>query len=113
MRWIYNKVKVKFKDGLYTLTSDVTQGPSIHEGVAAWPGWVWKKMEITKVEFPDKSCHDWKLVFIFWPVKSVSGQRLFWQRAYRRKCVAIWNDGLHQDSITQYATLFDIMKQPV
>jgi hypothetical protein len=55
-------------------------------------------------------CYPWTETFVIWPRKSISGARLFWEKAYKRKVWVVWGTGFHMEPETQYAALFDILK---
>ncbi len=64
-------------------------------------GNVWRKIEI----------EPWKLWFAWRPVKTVSGERVWLKKIYRR---CIWHYGGDVGSewaILEYANIFDIIKQ--
>ena len=54
-------------------------------------------------------CHPWHEVFIWWPVKTVTGKRLWWCKAFKRRVWVVWGTGFHMEPETQYATLFDVI----
>jgi hypothetical protein len=54
-------------------------------------------------------CYPWTETFIWWPVKSISGKRLWWCKAFRRKVWIVWGTGFHMEPETQYATAFDMI----
>ena len=57
-------------------------------------------------------CYPWHEVFIWWPVKTINGKRLFWTKAYKRKVWVVWGTGFHMEPETQYATAFDMLENP-
>ena len=54
-------------------------------------------------------CYSWRETFIVWPKTSISGKRLVWTKAYKRKVWIVWGAGFHMEPEIQYATLFDIL----
>ena len=54
-------------------------------------------------------CYPWHEVFIWWPVKTITGKRLWWCKAWRRKVWIVWGTGFHMEPETQYATAFDMI----
>jgi hypothetical protein len=54
-------------------------------------------------------CYSWRETFIVLPKTSISGKRLVWTKAYKRKVWIVWGTGFHMEPDTQYATLFDIL----
>lgn len=58
-------------------------------------------------------CYPWREVFVWWPwVTSISGKRLFWEKAYKRKVWVVWGTGFHMEPEVQYGTLFDVLNDP-
>jgi len=53
--------------------------------------------------------YPWKQVFVWWPKISISGQRLFWCKAYKRKVWVVWGTSFHMEPEVQYATVFEIL----
>lgn len=80
-------------------------------GAIKWNPSLGKKyMEYTIIE-DGADCYTWREVFVWWPwVTSISGKRLFWQKAYKRKVWVVWGTGFHMEPEVQYAELFDILK---
>ena len=54
-------------------------------------------------------CYPWHEVFIYWPVKTITGKRLFWTKAFKRKVWVVWGTGFHMEPETQYGTIFDVI----
>ena len=54
-------------------------------------------------------CYPWRETFVMWPRKSVTGKRLFWEKAYKRRVWIVWGTGFHMEPETQYATLFEVL----
>jgi len=54
-------------------------------------------------------CYPWHEYFAIIPRKTVSGTRIFWTKAYKRKVWVIWGSGFHMEPETQYATAFDLL----
>ena len=58
-------------------------------------------------------CYPWRECFIWWPwATTITGRRLFWRKAYKRRVWVSWHKGFHAEPETQYATLFDILQDP-
>lgn len=55
-------------------------------------------------------CYPWTKTFVMLPRKSINGQPLFWQKAYKRRVWVVWGTGFHMEPEIQYATLFEILK---
>lgn len=54
-------------------------------------------------------CYPWRETFVMWPRKSITGKRLFWEKAYKRRVWVVWGTGFHMEPEVQYATLFEIL----
>ena len=54
-------------------------------------------------------CYPWMETFIIWPRTSITGKKLFWTKAYRRKVWTVWGTGFHMEPTVQYATLFELL----
>ena len=58
-------------------------------------------------------CYPWRECFIWWPwATTITGRRLFWRKAYKRRVWVSCGTGFHMEPETQYATLFDILQDP-
>jgi hypothetical protein len=68
-----------------------------------------KPMEYTIIE-NGADCYPWTETFIIWPRKSITGRRLFWTRAYKRRVWVVWGTGFHMEPEIQYADVFDLLK---
>ena len=66
------------------------------------------KMEYTVIT-NGADCYPWTETFVILPKKTVSGNRVFWQKAYKRKVWVVWGTGFHMEPETQYATAFDLL----
>lgn len=55
-------------------------------------------------------CYPWMETFVMWPRKSITGKRLFWTKAYKRKVWVVWGTGFHMEPETQFATLFELLE---
>lgn len=54
-------------------------------------------------------CYPWTKTFVMWPRKTITGQRIFWEQAYKRKVWVVWGTGFHMEPEVQYANLFEIL----
>jgi hypothetical protein len=54
-------------------------------------------------------CYPWHEYFALVPRKTISGNRIFWQKAYKRKVWVVWGTGFHMEPQVQYATAFDLL----
>lgn len=54
-------------------------------------------------------CYPWMEFFAIFPRKTVTGKRIFWQKAYKRKVWVVWGTGFHMEPEVQYATAFDLL----
>lgn len=80
-----------------------------YNGAAKWnpsPGKVYMEKQI----IPDGAdCYPWREYFAILPRKTVSGKRIFWEKAYKRKVWVVWGTGFHMEPEIQYATAFDLL----
>jgi hypothetical protein len=67
-------------------------------------------MNVTQIITDGADCYPWRQVFALWPVKTVSGKRIWWKKIYKRKVWVVWGTGFHMEPETQYATLFDMLQ---
>lgn len=54
-------------------------------------------------------CYPWREYFAIIPRKTVTGKRIFWEKAYKRNVWVAWGHGFHLEPETQYATAFDLL----
>jgi hypothetical protein len=71
------------------------------------PG-TFKPMEYTIIT-DGADCYPWHEVFIWWPRKTITGKKLFWTKAFKRRVWVLWGTGFHMEPETQYATAFDLI----
>ena len=64
------------------------------------------KMSIIK---DGADCYPWREFFAIFPHKTVTGKRIWWEKAYKRKVWTVWGSGFHMEPIIQYATAFDLL----
>jgi hypothetical protein len=55
-------------------------------------------------------CYPWTGHFAWWPVKTITGQRVWGVKIYKRKVWVVWGTGFHMEPETQYATLFEMLE---
>jgi hypothetical protein len=65
-------------------------------------------MDYTIIE-DGADCYPWTETFVIWPRRSVTGQPLFWTKAYKRRVWIMWGTGFHMEPQTEYATVFDLL----
>jgi hypothetical protein len=56
-------------------------------------------------------CYPWTAHFAWWPVKTITGLRAWGVKIYKRRVWIVWGTGFHMEPETQYATLFEILKE--
>ena len=66
------------------------------------------KMKCTIIE-NGADCYPWHEYFALLPRKTVTGKRIWWQKAYKRKVWVVWGTGFHMEPEVQYATAFDLL----
>lgn len=54
-------------------------------------------------------CYPWTETFVILPKKTISGGRIFWQKAYKRRVWIVWGTSFHMEPEVQYATAFDLL----
>ncbi len=67
-----------------------------------------EKMDYTIVT-DGADCYPWHEYFAIFPRTTVTGKRIFWEKAYKRKVWVVWGTGFHMEPETQYATAFDLL----
>ena len=74
-------------------------------------GWnlEFSNMEITQIITDGADCYPWMETFVMWPRKTITGKRLFWEKAYKRRVWVVWGTGFHMEPEVQYADLFEIL----
>lgn len=68
-----------------------------------------QKMNITQIITDGCDCYPWREYFAILPRKTVSGKRIFWEKAYKRKVWLVWGVSFHMEPEVQYATAFDLL----
>ena len=66
-------------------------------------------MKISERIHNGPDCYPWREVFAWWPVRTVTGKRIWMDFVYKRKFWAVWGTGFHMEPEVEYATLFDIL----
>lgn len=69
-----------------------------------------RDMEITSKIFDGADCYPWREVFAWWPVRTISGRRVWLKPVYKQKYWAVWGTGFHMEPRVEYGTVFDILK---
>jgi len=55
-------------------------------------------------------CYPWREVFVWWPwVTTITGKRIWWKKAYKRRVWMMWGAGFHMEPEVQYATLGELL----
>ena len=66
------------------------------------------KMEYTIIE-NGADCYPWHEYFALLPRKTVTGKRIWLEKAYKRKVWVVWGTGFHMEPMVQYGTAFDLL----
>lgn len=66
-------------------------------------------MKITQVITDGCDCYPWHTVFAWWPVKTITGRRIWWEKVMKRKIWVAWGIGFHVEPHVEYATLFEVL----
>jgi hypothetical protein len=69
-----------------------------------------KKLDYT-ILTDGAGCYPWTEYFAVIPRRTISGERIFWKKAYKRRVWVVWGNGFHMEPEVQYATLFEILKE--
>lgn len=72
-----------------------------------------KLMEITQRIYNGPDCYDWREVFAWRPVRTITGQRIWLEFVYKRRFWTVWGTGFHMEPEVEYATLFDILSDAI
>lgn len=72
-------------------------------------GYKKRKMEYSIIE-NGCDCYPWTKFFAWLPVTTITGQRAWGVRLYRRKVWVVWGTGFHMEPTVQYATLFELIE---
>ena len=56
-------------------------------------------------------CYPWREYFAFLPSTTITGKRVWFTKAYKRRVWVVWGTGFHMEPAVQYATLFEILKE--
>lgn len=67
-----------------------------------------QKMEYTIIT-NGADCYPWTKYFAILPRTTITGNQVFWERAYKRKVWVVWGTGFHMEPLVQYATLFEVL----
>ena len=66
-------------------------------------------VKISEVITDGCDCYPWHEVFAWWPVKTITGKRLWWTKVYKRKVWLVWGSSFHMEPEVQYATAFELL----
>lgn len=67
-----------------------------------------KYMEMTIIK-DGADCYPWREVFAWWPRKTITGKKVWWEKVYKRKVWIVWGTGFHMEPAVQYATVFEVL----
>jgi hypothetical protein len=70
----------------------------------------WSPMKIETIITDGADCYPWREVFAWWPVKTVTGKRVWWRKIYKRKVWVVWGTGFHMEPHVQFADVFEILR---
>lgn len=66
-------------------------------------------MKVTEIITDGADCYPWREVFAWWPVKTITGRRLWWTKVYKRRVWLVWGSSFHMEPEVQYATAFELL----
>ncbi len=67
------------------------------------------RMNVTQVITDGCECYPWRKAFVWFPVVTVSGKRIWCKKVYKRRVWVVWGNGVHMQPVTQYASAFDLL----
>lgn len=67
-------------------------------------------LNITQIITNGVDCYPWREVYAWWPVRTVSGKRVWLRKIYKRKFWAVWGTGFHMEPQVEYGTVFDMLE---
>ena len=66
-------------------------------------------MKITQIITDGADCYPWHEVYAWWPVKTITGKRVWRTKVFKRKVWVVWGSHFHMEPEVQYATVFDLI----
>lgn len=66
-------------------------------------------LEVTRIITDGAGCYPWTEYFAILPRKTITGNRIFWERAYKRKVWVVWGQSFHIEPHVEYATILDVL----
>jgi hypothetical protein len=58
-------------------------------------------------------CYPWTEFFVLWPRTTITGKKVFWETAFKRRVWVVWGTGFHMEPEVEYATLFEIISDDI
>jgi len=68
-----------------------------------------KYMEITQIIKDGCDCYPWREVFAWFPVKTITGNRVWMEKVFKRKVWIVWGISFHMEPEVEYATFLEII----
>ena len=68
-----------------------------------------KPMEVTSIITDGAGCYPWTEYFALIPRRTITGKRIWWTKAFKRKVWLVWGHSFHMEPEVQYATIFEII----
>lgn len=69
----------------------------------------WTPMKITQVIKDGCDSYPWREVYALWPVRTITGQRIWLEKVFKRKVWLVWGTGFHMEPEVEYATMFELI----
>lgn len=66
-------------------------------------------LDITEIITDGVDCYPWREVYAWWPVKTISGKRVWREKVFKRRIWIVWGASFHMEPEVQYATIFDLI----
>lgn len=72
------------------------------------PGYQWVKVD-PEIYTDGPDCYPWKSTYALWPVRTITGKYVCWQKIYKRRVWKLFKPTHFSEPVTQYATMFEIL----
>lgn len=69
------------------------------------------ELKITQRLYDGPDCYRWRKTFALWPVKTISGKRIWLKPIYKQRFWVVWGTGFHMEPHVEYGELFDILAE--
>lgn len=66
-------------------------------------------IDYLSIFFDSPGCYNWKSCFVLFPKTTISGKRIFFTKAYKRRVRVLKLVGNPVEDVVQYGTIFDLI----